>query len=149
MNAEDVADDELFSCLLGQIDDLAGLGDGVGQRLLEEHVTAGGERLTGVVGMGVGIGVDRDRIGLRGRESFLVIRELRVVVAEGLEKGLPRLRATGEWWEGGRRTSPWRQPRGQPRASPARRTAVVTSARSFGSAARATPRIFSTVATSR
>ena len=38
---------------------------------------------------------------------------------------------------------------GQPRASPARRTAVVTSARSFGSAARATPRIFSTVATSR
>ena len=54
---------------LGRRDHPLGVGDGFGERLLDEDVRAGLHRLDGVVGVGVRQGVDRDDVGLQSRPA--------------------------------------------------------------------------------
>ena len=45
--------------------------------------------------MGVGIGVDRDRIGLGGRECRGVVGELRILASDRIEEGTAGFLAAG------------------------------------------------------
>ena len=62
--AQDVADDQLAAIRLGRGDDALGIGDGGRQRLFDEDMRARLQRHDRVVGVAVGIGVDRDDVRL-------------------------------------------------------------------------------------
>ncbi len=62
--AQDVADHQLAAVGLGRRDDALGIGHRGRQRLFDEDMAAGLERLHRIVGMAVGIGGDAGDIGL-------------------------------------------------------------------------------------
>ena len=90
MHPQDVAHDQLLAGRLRRGDHLLRLGHRHGHRLFQKHVAAGGEGPLRVGGVGVGVGVDRDGVGLRGNEGLFVIRELGVLGAHGREQLTPR-----------------------------------------------------------
>jgi len=96
MDPEDVANDELLAGSLRRGHHRLRFGHGRCHRLLEKHVAAGGERLRSVVGMRVGVGVDRDGVGFRGGQGLAVVGKLGVVAAKGVEQVTPRLLAAGD-----------------------------------------------------
>ena len=79
MLAKDIADDQLALRALRRGDDLLGVGDAVGERLLDEHMRARLHRLDGEIGVRVGQRVDRDDVGLQLGERLLeVVERLRL-----------------------------------------------------------------------
>ena len=76
MLAQDVADDELALRALRGLDDLLGVGDIVGERLLDEHMRARLHRLDGEIGVGVRQRIDRDDVGLQFGQRLLEVGEL-------------------------------------------------------------------------
>ena len=85
MVAQDVAEHQLLVVLPRLDDDPLGIGDVGRDRLLHEHVAARLERPNGIVGMGVGIGIDRDgvRAGLGQRHvEILEPRDLREALGQ-------------------------------------------------------------------
>ena len=93
---EDVADNDLALHFFGLGDDLLGLGDGHGQRLLDEDMATGGERGDGVFGMCVRVARDGNRIGLRGLERGMEVAVLRVATAEFSVKLGPGIGGPGD-----------------------------------------------------
>src|SRR5581483_2713924 len=77
MMAEDVADDDLLLQALRRRDDALGIGDRLGERLLDEDMRPRLHRLHRIVGMGVGPGIDRDHVGFDRGERVLEAGELR------------------------------------------------------------------------
>ena len=67
--AQDVADDDLAAGLARLGGDALGVGGGGGERLLDEDVGAGLHRGDREVGVAVGIGGDRDEVGLQARAA--------------------------------------------------------------------------------
>jgi hypothetical protein len=86
--AEDVADHELAIRCLRLRDDPLGSIDRFREWLFDENMTTGIEGGLGVIRMGVRIGGDRNRVGLRIPERLIEIGELWVAAAEfGVEGG--------------------------------------------------------------
>ena len=69
--AQYIADDQLSAVGPGGRDDALGVGDGGCQRFLDEDMAAGLERQHSIIGMAVGIGVDRGDIGPELGNGFL------------------------------------------------------------------------------
>ena len=70
MVAQDVADDDLAAGLARLRRDALGVGDGGGERLLDEDMGAGLHRCDGIVGVAVGVGGDRDEVGLQAGQRL-------------------------------------------------------------------------------
>ena len=99
--AQDIADDELALVLLGGGDDASRVFDGGRQGLFDKDMGAGLDGGDGIVGMGIGVGGDRDHIGLElgqgcrkvmpqriGRQLFRQGRGGAVDQADDLEAGM-------------------------------------------------------------
>ena len=70
MDAQDVADEQLLAAFARRRDDLFGRFERVGERLLAEDMRARGERLERHRRVMLGIGGDRDGVGLERGERF-------------------------------------------------------------------------------
>jgi hypothetical protein len=77
VHAQDVADDDLAAVLLREVGDLLRLLDGLGQRLLAEHVRTALQRHLGDRRVRVRIGVDRHHVRLRRRVGHCEVGERR------------------------------------------------------------------------
>ena len=75
MVAEDIADDELAAGLSRDGNDALGIGDGLGQRLLDKDIGAGLHGLNRIVGMGIRPGADGNHIGLERCQRLVVVGE--------------------------------------------------------------------------
>ena len=90
MDAQDIADEQRLVRLAGGGDDRLGRVEIVGERLLAKHMRAGRERLERHRRVMLGIGRDRDRVGLQRRERLvetLEARQAREFLVEILSRG--------------------------------------------------------------
>ena len=86
--AQDIADDELAAGAPGRRHHPLGIGDRIGDRLLEEDVRSCFHRLDGEIRMGIRQGIDGDDIGLEGGQ-----RRRKIGEAGGLGQGRRKLPA--------------------------------------------------------